>query len=75
MVEFGDHPGEVTSRVVKFNLDTYSWSEGPQMPVPVAAGGATLVNSRIHWIGGLDVDAACDVDSHYVYDLDDPSAG
>ena len=71
----GDHPGVVTSKVWIFNLTTHEWSAGPQMPVPVAAGGAALVDNRIHWFGGLDADARCDVDNHYVYDLDNPSAG
>ena len=71
----GDHPGAVTSKVWKFNLITHQWSAGPKMPVPVAAGGAALVDNRIHWFGGLDPNAQCDVSNHYVYDLDNPSAG
>lgn len=71
----GSHPGAVTSKVWKFNLITHKWSQGPKLPVPVAAGGAALVDNRIHWFGGLDANAQCDVDNHYVYDLDNPSAG
>jgi len=71
----GDHPGAVTSKVWKFNLATHKWSEGPQLPVPVAAGGGALVDNHIHWFGGLDPNASCDVSNHYVYDLDNPSAG
>lgn len=71
----GSHPGAVTSKVWKFNLTTHKWSQGPQLPVPVAAGGAALVDDRIHWFGGLDAWAQCDVANHYVYDLDNPSAG
>ena len=71
----GNHPGGVTSKVWKFNLITHKWSQGPQLPKPVAAGGAALVDNRIHWFGGLDANASCDVDNHYVYDLDNPSAG
>ena len=71
----GDHPGAVTSKVWKFNLDTLDWSAGPKLPVPGAAGGAALVDDRIHWFGGIDTQARCDVDNHYVYDLNNPSAG
>ncbi len=71
----GNHPGAVTSKVWKFNLDTFKWSAGPELPVPGAAGGAALVDNRIHWFGGLDTQARCDVDNHYVYDLTNPSAG
>ncbi len=71
----GNHPGPVTSDVWKFNLDDRTWSAGPELPVPGAAGGAALVDGRIHWFGGLDTRARCDVDNHYVYDLSNPSAG
>ncbi len=71
----GDHPGPVTADVWKYDLNSGKWSEGPQLPVPVAAGGAALVNNRIHWFGGLDAKAQCDVSHHYVYDLGNPSAG
>ena len=71
----GDHPGSVTSKVWKFNLDTFDWSAGPELPIPGAAGGAALVDDHIHWFGGLDTQANCDVDNHYVYDLANPSEG
>jgi len=71
----GNHPGAVTSKVWKFNLNTEKWSAGPKLPVPVAAGGAALVNNKVYWFGGLDKNAQCDVDSHFVYDLNKPSAG
>jgi len=71
----GDHPGAVTSKVWKYNLNTNKWSAGPQLPVPVAAGGAALINNRVHWFGGLDAKAQCDVSNHYVYDLGNPSEG
>ena len=71
----GQHPGRVTNAVSIFNLSTNSWRDGPNMPRPVAAGGTALVNNRIHWFGGLDANARCDVSNHYVYDLSAPSAG
>lgn len=71
----GNHPGPVTADVWKFNLDSRVWTPGPTLPVPGAAGGAALVNNRIHWFGGLDTAAQCDVDHHFVFDLNDPSGG
>ena len=65
----GNHPGQVTSKVWIFNLDTLEWSEGPSLPVPGAAGGAAMVNGKIHWFGGVDPQANCDVPNHFVYDL------
>jgi len=71
----GNHPGAVTANVWIFDLVSHEWTEGPKLPVPIAAGGAALVENRIHWFGGLDANAQCDVANHYVYDLDEPSAG
>jgi len=71
----GSHPGAMTAKVWIFNLNTHQWTQGPKLPRPVAAGGAALVNNRIHWFGGLDVNAQCDVANHYVYDLNNPNAG
>jgi len=71
----GDHPGAVTAKVWIYNLNTKSWSAGPKLPVPGAAGGAALVGNRIHWFGGLDTNAQCDVANHYVYDMSNPSEG
>jgi len=71
----GDHPGPVTANVWIYNLNTKKWSAGPKLPVPTAAGGAALINNRVHWFGGLDKKAQCDVSNHYVYDLGKPSEG
>ncbi len=71
----GSHPGMVTSNVWIFNLDSKTWRRGPQLPIPGAGGGAALVNNKIHWFGGLDVNANCDVSNHFVYDLNMQSAG
>ena len=71
----GNHPGRVSNNVWIYNLDSKTWRAGPDMPYPVAAGGAALVNNKIHWFGGLDPIARCDVDRHFVYDLAKPAAG
>ena len=71
----GRHPGWVTDSVVIFDLNTHTWRDGPELPAPFAGGGAALIDSRIHLFGGLDDQARCDVDTHYVYDLNDPASG
>ncbi len=71
----GSHPGKVTDAVWIYDLDSGEFRKGPKLPVPGAGGGAALVNNRIHWFGGLDPLARCDVDRHVVFDLDLPSAG
>ena len=71
----GRHPGKVSDKVWIFNLNTGKWRSGPKLPIPGAAGGAALVNNKIHWFGGLDTKASCDVARHVVYDLSKPGAG
>ncbi len=71
----GSHPGRVSDRVWVYNLNNGKWRRGPDLPVPGAAGGAALVNNKVHWIGGLDPNARCDVANHFVYDLKKPAAG
>jgi len=71
----GSHPGRVSNKVWIYNLDKKKWRNGPALPTPGAAGGAALVNNKIHWFGGLDTHARCDVNSHFVYDLKKPAAG
>ncbi len=71
----GSHPGRVTAQVWKYNLSTSNWSQGPSLPVAGAAGGAALVDNKIHWFGGLDTLARCDVSNHFVFDLGRPGAG
>lgn len=71
----GSHPGRVSDKVWIFNLNDHKWRRGPELPIAGAAGGAALVNNKIHWIGGLDTKARCDVSTHLVYDLGSPNAG
>lgn len=71
----GNHPGRVSRQVWIFNLDANNWRKGPDLPVASGGGGAALVNNRIHWFGGFDQNARCDVNTHLVFDLSEPTAG
>ena len=71
----GSHPGRVSDKVWIYNLNGKKWRRGPDLPMPGAAGGAALVNGKIHWFGGIDAQARCDVNTHLVHDLSKPSAG
>jgi len=71
----GSHPGKVTQNVWVFNLDKRTWRKGPKLPKPMAGGGAALVNNKIYLFGGMDANAKCDVNFHYVYNLAKPSSG
>ncbi|NJO03019.1 MAG: hypothetical protein HC880_16235, partial [Bacteroidia bacterium] len=52
-----------------------NWVQGPTLPFPAGGGGAGRLGRKIHYVGGFDPEAECDVDVHLVYDLDEPSAG
>ncbi|OZV69332.1 Kelch repeat-containing protein [Winogradskyella aurantia] len=71
----GDHPGVATDEVLIYDTVTNSWSNGPNMPQPVASGAATFNNGKIHYFGGLLPDRQTDVGNHYVLDINNQGAG
>ena len=71
----GSSPGRVSNTVWIFNITTRQWKQGPQLPRPFAGGGAGLVNNKIYLFGGLDEHAECDVNHHFVLDLNKPTLG
>ncbi len=71
----GSHPGKVSDQVWIYNINNKSWRAGPKLPIPMAGGGAALVNNKIHMFGGMDMFAQCDVNFHLVYDLGKPGNG
>ena len=71
----GSHPGRVTKEVYLYNITKDSWEVGPALPAAVGAGGLARVGRKLHWIGGFDELGQCNVEVHWVYDLDRPAAG
>lgn len=71
----GDHPGRVTDEVWIYDISEDKWSMGPKLPARRGGGGVGRLGRRIHYVGGFDQNASCDVADHLVYDLDDPQAG
>lgn len=71
----GNHPGLVSNKVWIYGFKTNRWRQGPTLPAPFAAGGAALVDNRIHVFGGIDSRAKCDIATHRVYDLSHPGQG
>lgn len=71
----GDHPGPVTNKVWWYKISTDTWIPGPDLPMPTGGGGLGRLGRKLHYVGGFDADASCDVDYHLVYDLDNPEAG
>ncbi|HEV2293735.1 MAG TPA: kelch repeat-containing protein [Tepidisphaeraceae bacterium] len=72
---FGDHPGPAGKKVLKYNTTTNTWSRGPNLPYSRGAGGAALLNNRIHFFGGMGYDRTWESSSHWVLDLGNQSAG
>ncbi len=72
----GNNPGPVTNKVWWYLLSSDTWIESPYpLPVPAGGGGVGRLGRKLHYVGGFDPQASCDVDLHLVFDLDDPAAG
>lgn len=56
----GAHPGKVTAEVWRYDLASDSWSEGPSLPEPRAAGALVFHAKTLHYFGGFaDRDKTC----------------
>ena len=71
----GDNPGPVTDAVWIYDISKNSWSPGPKLPLRRGGGGLGRLGRKLHYVGGFDENASCNVDIHLVYDLDNPAAG
>ena len=71
----GNWVGQPSSDVWEFDTSTMTWSRGPSLPAPCAAGGLVLVGRQLHFFGGLQADGRTDSADHWVLDLDHPDAG
>lgn len=70
-----DHPGRVTDAVWLYDISDNLWRKGPPLPARRGGGGVGRLGRTLHYVGGFDENAQCDVDDHLMYDLDNPSAG
>ncbi len=71
----GLHPGVATRNVWVYDIDTDTWTAGPQLPRPIAAGGAAIVGNHLHYFGGVELDRNTNTGDHWVLDLNVPQAG
>ncbi|PPK84116.1 putative secreted protein (Por secretion system target) [Neolewinella xylanilytica] len=65
----GDHPGPVTDAVWLYDISENTWSPGPTLPLRRGGGGLARLGNELHYVGGFDEFASCDVDIHLVLDL------
>ncbi len=71
----GDNPGAVTDAVWLYDISEDSWTKGPSLPLRRGGGGLARLGNALHYVGGFDANASCDVDIHLKYDLGNPGAG
>ena len=71
----GNNPGPVTNQVWCYIISQNKWIEGPILPVRGGGGGLGRLGNKLHYVGGFDDLAHCDLDIHLVYDLDEPELG
>ncbi|SDK60614.1 Por secretion system C-terminal sorting domain-containing protein [Catalinimonas alkaloidigena] len=71
----GSNPGPVTDLVWKYHITEARWEAGPALPQPTGGGGLARVGNELHYIGGFDASALCDVSYHFVFDLTRPEKG
>ncbi|OKH25454.1 Kelch repeat-containing protein [Chroogloeocystis siderophila] len=57
-----------TKDVWKYNIDTNSWSPMPALPEARASGGLAVVNGKLHFFGGADINRQ-DKGNHWTLDL------
>ena len=65
----------VTDEVWLYDIKEDSWSAGPTLPFRAGGGVLGRLGRKLHYVGGFDANAACDIDVHLVYDLDNTGAG
>jgi N-acetylneuraminic acid mutarotase len=72
----GDYPGPGgTSRVLKYNVATDTWSDAPPLPEARGAGALVRLGRALHFFGGQDANRQSDKADHWALNLDDPGAG
>jgi N-acetylneuraminic acid mutarotase len=72
----GDYPGPGgTSRVLKYDVTTDTWSDAPPLPEARAAGGLVRLDRTLHFFGGQDANRQTNKADHWALNLDNPNAG
>jgi N-acetylneuraminic acid mutarotase len=71
----GHHPGLATTDVWVYDIDLDTWTSGPPLPRPIASGGAAIINGRLHYYGGVEIDRNTNTGDHWVLDLSAPQLG
>lgn len=62
----GSHPGTLTDEVWIYNINSNTWSAGPDLPVALAGGGLVVLERTIHVFGGFSSACNGDQSSYHV---------
>lgn len=62
----GSHPGTLTDEVWIYDINTNTWSAGPDLPVALAGGGLVVLERTIHVFGGFSSACNGDQSSYHV---------
>ncbi|WP_339144455.1 Kelch repeat-containing protein, partial [Croceitalea sp. MTPC5] len=65
----------ISERVHIYDIATDTWSLGPDLPMAVASGEATLNGNIIHFFGGLEDDVETVIGNHFTLDVTNLGAG
>jgi N-acetylneuraminic acid mutarotase len=72
----GDDPGAATNDIWIYDSVANKWTAaGFELPEKLAAGGAAIIDDRLHFYGGSKEDRVAVSNKHWAIDLDNPAAG
>lgn len=69
----GTHPAPVVNTVWRYHVPTDTWSNGPSLPAPRAAGITARYGRELHYFGGMTTDRHTNKAEHWVLNLDNPT--
>ena len=69
----GDHPGEATDAVWRYDTLADRFTPGPSLPEPRASAPLVRFERSLHYFGGLRRDRRTDSADHWHLDLDAPN--
>ena len=72
----GQNPPQTASKSVwRFEPSTNEWKQLKSLPDARGAGGASVIDGKLHYFGGTLADRVTNTSKHLVLDLSDPDEG
>ena len=70
----GNHPGQGTTHVWRYDTIGNEWHRGPDLPVARGAGGSAAINGTLYFVGGMNQSRTTEQAEMWSLDLADGSA-